>query len=184
MKARITQLDLVLGKEQPVARSNSIKLSLTKKKGVMINEVQSRRVLGVSGRLGDNRYIVDHLRTKETIMTKEKAVRVSETKTTETFKVPAYSDSKLTGYCEVTVFKLSEAGLAAAKANLTLGHLANLNRQLFTDAKNNLRRGTSMIAALKQLTKTNPKVESLIKVILAKAQSGELDNAFLKSIGA
>jgi len=117
-------------------------------------------------------------------MAKEKAIKISETKSTELLKVPAYSDGKLVGWAQVTVFKLSDAGLAAAKAKLTLSDVADLNRQKVTDAKNNLRRGTSIIATLRQLTKTNPKVEQLVEVILRKAEAGELTDDFLKSIGA
>jgi len=117
-------------------------------------------------------------------MAKEKAIKVSETKSTELLKVPAYSDGKLVGWAQVTVFKLSDAGLAAAKAKLTQSDVADLNRQKVTDAKNNLRRGTSAIAALRALTKTNPKVEQLVEVILRKAEAGKLTDDFLKSIGA
>ena len=117
-------------------------------------------------------------------MAKEKAVKVSETKSTELLRVPAYSDQKLVGWAQVTVFKLSEAGLKAAKDSLTQSDVADLNRQKITDAKNNLRRGTSVIATLRQLAKVNPAVEKLIAVILKKAEAGELTDAFLKSIGA
>jgi len=117
-------------------------------------------------------------------MSKEKAVKVSETKSTELLKVPAYSDSKLVGWTQVTVFKQNEAGLAAAKASLTQSNIADLNRQQITDAKNNLRRGTSVMATLKNLVKIDPKVGKLVDVILAKAEAGELTDAFLKSIGA
>ena len=117
-------------------------------------------------------------------MAKEKAVKISETKSTELLKVPAYSNSELVGWTQVNTFKLNEAGLAAAKASLTLANVADLNRQQITDAKNNLRRGTSVMAALKNLAKTNPKVDQVIATILAKAEAGELTDAFLKSIGA
>ena len=116
-------------------------------------------------------------------MAKEKAIKVSETKSTELLKVPAYSDGKLVGWAQVTVFKLSDAGLAAAKAKLTQSDVADLNRQKVTDAKNNLRRGTSALANLRKLVKVHPEIESVIEVLLKRAQSGTLDDAFLKSIG-
>ncbi len=116
-------------------------------------------------------------------MSKEKARIVKESKTKVMYEVPAYSDGKLVGWAKVSVFQPNAEGLAAAKASLTLSNLGDLNRQKFTDAKNNLRRGTSALAALRQLSKTNPKVESLISVILKKAEAGTLDDTFLKSLG-
>ncbi len=117
-------------------------------------------------------------------MSKEKARIVKESKTGVTWEVPAYSDGKLVGWAKVTTYQTNEAGLAVARAQLTLGELEDLNRQKFTDAKNNLRRGTSALAALRALSKTNPKVESVIAGILKKAEAGELTDDFLKSIGA
>lgn len=116
-------------------------------------------------------------------MSKEKARIIKQTKTHVMSEVPAYSDSKLVGWAKVTTFQPNEAGLAAAKQSLTLSELNDLNRQKFTDAKNILRRGTSVLAALRQVAKANPKVEELIKVILKRAESGELTDAYLKSIG-
>jgi len=116
-------------------------------------------------------------------MSKEKARIVKQTKTNVMYEVPAYSDSKLVGWAKVTTFQPNEAGLAEAKRTLTLSDVGDLNRQKFTDAKNNLRRGTSALAALRQLSKTNPKVENLIAVILRKAEAGTLDDTFLKSLG-
>ena len=116
-------------------------------------------------------------------MTKEKAVRISETKSTVLLRVPAYSDGKLVGWTEVDTFKHSDAGLAKAKATLTLANVDDLNRQKVTDAKNNLRRGTSALANLRKLVKVHPEIESVIEVLLKRAQSGTLDDAFLKSIG-
>ena len=150
----------------------------------MINETKSRQLLDSYGWMGNTYHTLDHSNIKEHNMAKEKAIKVSETKSTELLKVPAYSDSKLVGWAQVTVFKLSDAGLAAAKAKLTQSDVADLNRQKVTDAKNNLRRGTSIIATLRALTKTNPKVEQLVEVILRKAEAGELTDDFLKSIGA
>ncbi len=117
-------------------------------------------------------------------MSKEKARIVKENKTRVMYEVPAYSDSKLVGWVKVSVFQPNAEGLAAAKASLTLSDVGDLNRQKFTDAKNNLRRGTSALAALRALSKTNPKVENLVAVILKKAEAGELTDDFLKSIGA
>ena len=117
-------------------------------------------------------------------MTKEKARIIKQTKTNVMWEVPAYSDSKLVGWAKVTTFQANAAGLAAAKNILTLSDVEDLNRQKFTDAKNNLRRGTSALAALRAVAKVNPKVNELIAVILKKAESGELTNDFLKSIEA
>lgn len=116
-------------------------------------------------------------------MTKEKARVVKQTKSHVMLEVPAYSDGKLVGWAKVTTFQANEVGLAAAKESLTLAQLGDLNRQQVTDAKNNLRRGTSALAALRQLSKTNPKVESMIAGILKKAEAGTLDDTFLKSLG-
>jgi len=116
-------------------------------------------------------------------MSKEKARIVKQTKTNVMYEVPAYSDSKLVGWAKVTTFQPNEAGLAEAKRTLTLSDVGDLNRQKFTDAKNNLRRGTSALAALRQLSKTNPNVNVLIAVILKKAEAGTLDDTFLKSLG-
>ncbi len=116
-------------------------------------------------------------------MSKEKARIVKQTKTNVMYEVPAYSDGKLVGWAKVSVFQPNQAGLEAAKASLTPADVLDLNRQKFTDAKNNLRRGTSALAALRQLSKTNPKVEDLISIILKKAEAGTLDDTFLKSLG-
>jgi len=117
-------------------------------------------------------------------MAKEKAKVVKETKSTQILSVPAYSDNNLVGWTQVTTFRETEEGLAAAKAALTLADLININRQRVTDAKNNLRRGTSVMAALKNLAKSNPKVESLIAEMVKRAENGTLDDTFLKSVGA
>jgi len=117
-------------------------------------------------------------------MAKEKAIKISETKTTELWRVPAYSDQKLVGWTKVTAFKPNEEGLTAAKQSLTLSDVADLNRQKVTDAKNNLRRGTSVVATLRNLVKVNPKVGKLVDVILKRAEAGELTDDFLKSLGA
>ena len=98
-------------------------------------------------------------------------------------KVPAYSNKELVGWTKVTVFKETEAGLTAAKAALTLSDVANINRQRVTDAKNNLRRGTSVMAALKQAAKANPILEQVIADLVKRAEEGKLDEAYLKSLG-
>ena len=108
-------------------------------------------------------------------MAKEKAVKISETKSTELWKVPAYSDSKLVGYTQVNVFKRNDTGLAEAKRTLTLGQLDDLNRQKVTDAKNNLRRGTSVMAALKALVKVNPGLEKIVTLMTEQAAAGKFD---------
>jgi len=117
-------------------------------------------------------------------MAKEKAVKVKETKTHIVLKVPAYSDNKLTGYVQVDTFQENEAGLAAAKQSLTLADVIDLNRQKVTDAKNNLRRGTSVMASLKALAKVNPAVEKLIALMVNQAQSGKFDAKTLELIEA
>ena len=117
-------------------------------------------------------------------MAKEKAVKVKEGKSTVTLKVPAYTDSKLVGYANVTIFKEDDAGLAAAKASLTLSDVVDLNRQKVTDAKNNLRRGTSVMATLKQLTKSNPAVAKIVELLAAQAASGTFDPKALEAIEA
>ena len=117
-------------------------------------------------------------------MAKEKAIKVSETKSHELLRVPAYSNNALVGWTQVNVFKVNEAGLKAAKEALTLSHLNDLNRQIITDAKNNLRRGTSIMAALKQAAKVNPILEQVIADLVKRAESGTLTDDYLKSIGA
>ena len=80
------------------------------------------------------------------------------------------------------MFKLSEAGIAAAKTQLTQSDVADLNRQKITDAKNNLRRGTSMLAALRQLVKVNPDLEKIVSLLVVKAAEGKFDAKTLKAI--
>ena len=113
-------------------------------------------------------------------MAKEKAVKVSETKSTELLKVPAYSDGKLVGWTQVTVFKRNEAGLKKAKDTLTLSGLDNLNRQEFTDAKNNLRRGISALAALRRVAKVNPDVDKAAALLVKRAEGVALTPDELK----
>jgi len=151
-------------------------------KEVMVNEEGTRPVLASLERLGNSYHVMDHFNIKENVMSKEKAVKVSETKSTELLKVPAYSEGKLTGWAQVTVFKLSEAGIAAAKTQLTQSDVADLNRQKITDAKNNLRRGTSMLAALRQLVKVNPDLEKIVSLLVVKAAEGKFDAKTLKAI--
>jgi len=117
-------------------------------------------------------------------MAKEKAVETSRTKSTITLSVPAYSDGKLVGHASVVVFQENEVGLAEAKKSLSLVDLANVNRQRVTDAKNNLRRGTSAIAALRAVAKANPAVEAAVKSLLKRAEEGTLTAEYLESIGA
>ena len=117
-------------------------------------------------------------------MAKEKVKVVKDGKSTRVLSVPAYTDSKLVGWAQVTVFKEDEAGLAAAKASLTLSDVVDLNRQKVTDAKNNLRRGTSVMAALKQLTKTNPAVAKIVELLASQAASGTFDPKMIESIEA
>jgi len=157
--------------------------NLTKGKEVMVNEDQSRRVLGGLSRLGNSCRILPNSNIKENIMSKEKAKVVKQTKTHVFLEVPAYSDDKLVGWAKATIFQLNAEGLKAAKASLTLSNVNDINRQELTDVKNNLRRGTSAIAELRKLSKENPVVEKLIEVILKKAQDGTLTDAFLKSLG-
>lgn len=109
-------------------------------------------------------------------MAKEKAVILKQTKSTKLLRVPAYSDDKLVGYGEVTVFKANDAGLEAARLSLTLSDLENLNRQRVTDVKNNVRRGRSIWAALKEAAKTNPGLAKDVEV-LAKKYGFELRKA-------
>ena len=117
-------------------------------------------------------------------MAKEKVKVVKDGKSTRVLSVPAYTDSKLVGWAQVTVFKEDEAGLAAAKASLTLSDVVDLNRQKVTDAKNNLRRGTSVMATLKQLTKTNPAVAKIVELLASQAASGTFDPKMIESIEA
>jgi hypothetical protein len=117
-------------------------------------------------------------------MSKEKAVKVRETKSTVVVRIPAYSDSKLVGWTEVTLFQETEAGLAEAKRTLTLDGLSKINRQTCTDAKNNLRRGTSALAALRQLAKTNPTLNRVIELVVKQAASGSFDINTLEAIEA
>ena len=117
-------------------------------------------------------------------MTKEKVKVVKDGKSTRVLSVPAYTDSKLVGWVQVTVFKEDEAGLAAAKASLTLSDVVDLNRQKVTDAKNNLRRGTSVMATLRQLTKTNPAVAKIVELLASQAASGTFDPKMLETIEA
>jgi hypothetical protein len=117
-------------------------------------------------------------------MSKEKIKIVKQTKTEVTMSIPAYSDGKLVGYTQVTVFKEDEHGLAALKAVLSLSNLKDLNRQKITDAKNNLRRGTSLMAALRQLVKVNPKVEQIVSLLANQAMSGTFNTKTLESIEA
>lgn len=117
-------------------------------------------------------------------MAKEKAKVVKETKSTQILSVPAYSDNNLVGWTQVTTFKETEDGLNKAKQDLTLQDVINVNRQRITDAKNNLRRGTSVMATLKNLAKSNPAIEQLIADLVKRAESGTLDDNYLKSIGA
>lgn len=117
-------------------------------------------------------------------MAKEKARVVKDGKSTQVLSVPAYADSKLVGRANVTVFKENNEGLAAAKQSLTLSDLVNINRQRVTDVKNNLRRGTSMISALRQLTKVNPEVEKIVELLVKQAASGSFDAKTLETIEA
>ena len=117
-------------------------------------------------------------------MTKEKVKVVKDGKSTRVLSVPAYTDSKLVGWAQVTVFKEDEAGLTAAKASLTLSDVVDLNRQKVTDAKNNLRRGTSVMAALKGLVKANPAVAKIVELLAAQAASGTFDPKALEAIEA
>ena len=117
-------------------------------------------------------------------MAKEKVKVVKDGKSTRVLSVPAYTDSKLVGWVQVTVFKEDEAGLAAAKASLTLSDVVDLNRQKVTDAKNNLRRGTSVMATLRQLTKTNPAVAKIVELLASQAASGTFDPKMLETIEA
>ena len=107
-------------------------------------------------------------------MAKEKARILKQTKTHVMSEVPAYSDGKLVGWAKVTTFQPNEAGLAAAKASLTLPDVGDLNRQKFTDAKNNLRRGTSDLATLRQVAKTNPEVDRAVKLLVKRAEGAAL----------
>ena len=117
-------------------------------------------------------------------MAKEKVKVVKDGKSTRVLSVPAYTDSKLVGWAQVTVFKEDESGLTAAKASLTLSDVVDLNRQKVTDAKNNLRRGTSVMATLKQLTKTNPAVAKIVELLASQAASGTFDPKMIESIEA
>ena len=117
-------------------------------------------------------------------MSKEKVKVVKDGKSTRVLSVPAYTDSKLVGWAQVTVFKEDEAGLTAAKASLTLSDVVDLNRQKVTDAKNNLRRGTSVMATLKQLTKSNPAVAKIVELLASQAASGTFDPKMLETIEA
>jgi len=103
-------------------------------------------------------------------MSKEKATKVKETKSTEIWSVPAYSNNKLVGHTKVTVFKETEDNLAAVRAALTLGDVIDINRQRFTDAKNNLRRGVSIMATLRQLAKADPNIAKVSTLLIKRAQ--------------
>ena len=115
-------------------------------------------------------------------MAKEKAKIIKETKALVVVETPAYSDGKLVGWAKATTFRVNEAGLAEAKRTLTLSQLADLNRQIITDVKNNLRRGTSILATLRQLVKVNPDLEKIVSLLVTKAANGQFDAKVLKAI--
>jgi hypothetical protein len=115
-------------------------------------------------------------------MTKEKDNILKTTKTNVIIEHPVYSDDKLVGWAKSTLFRETEEGLAALKATLTMSNLKDVNRQIKTDDKNNLRRGTSMFAALRQLAKSNPIVAQLLEVLLKEAQEGKVNAKTLESI--
>lgn len=113
-------------------------------------------------------------------MSKEKARIIKQTKTNVMMEVPAYSEGKLVGFAKVTVYQANEEGLAAARQSLTLSQLGDLNRQKITDAQNNLRRGTSDLAALRQVAKVNPDVEQAVKLLVKRGEGGTLTPEELK----
>ena len=117
-------------------------------------------------------------------MAKEKAKIVKRGKGILIVEVPAYSGDNLVGKANVTIFEETEENLAHVKSVLTLNDVKDLNRQKITDGKNNLRRGTSVMAALKALTKANPKVERIVEMLATQAASGSFDAKALDSIEA
>jgi hypothetical protein len=120
--------------------------------------------------------------SKEHYMAKEKDKIIKTTKTMVIMEHPTYSDDKLVGWAKSTLFRETQDGLSALRANLTMSHLKDINRQIKTDDKNNLRRGTSMFAALRQLAKSNPIVAQLLEVLLKEAQEGKVNANTLKEI--
>ena len=115
-------------------------------------------------------------------MAKEKDKVVKTTKDSIVLEHPVYSDEKLLGWVKSTLFRDTPEGLALFKASVTKDTLLMVNRQIKTDDKNNFRRGTSVMAALKQLAKTNPTVNKIVELLVIQMQSGKFDANTLKSI--
>ncbi len=101
-------------------------------------------------------------------MTKETAKLLKETKTHRTLSVPAYSDKKLVGWGECTVFQTTPAGIDAARKALTKANVVDLNRQLITDVKNAVRTGRSLWAALKKESAKNPDLAKEVELLAKK----------------
>lgn len=101
-------------------------------------------------------------------MSKEQLKEVRRTKTTRTLSVPAYSDNRLVGWGECLVFLTNEAGIKAARADLTKANVIDLNRQIITDCKNDVRRGRSLWTALKKAAQANPALAKEVELLAKK----------------
>ena len=104
------------------------------------------------------------------------------TKDSVVIEHPVYSDDKLVGWAKSTLFRETPEGLTTFKNSITMESLKKVNRQIKTDDKNNLRRGTSVMAALRALAKVNPTVAQIVELLVTQAQSGKFDPKMLESI--
>ncbi len=115
-------------------------------------------------------------------MAKEKDKIVKTTKEYTIISHPVYSDEKLIGWTQSTLFRDTPEGLVAFTASVTKETMLMVNRQIKTDDKNNFRRGTSIFAALKALAKVNPTVAKIVELLAKQTASGKFDIKMLEAI--
>jgi hypothetical protein len=113
--------------------------------------------------------------TKESVNKDGKAQRhvVKETPTQFTLKIPAFTDKgkTLVGFTNRKLFKVNEEGFEAFKATVTQDNLKDLNRQIITDARNNLARSFELKAIIAKVKANKATPAEIAKVFSALAKS-------------